>query len=72
MIPLTKIPTNMFPISEAMAKKVLNYESGRDDHGLDIEKFAYGVGTSHICAAHTLIKVALASLACVDMASEHS
>jgi hypothetical protein len=61
----------MFPLSEAITKKVLNHESGLDDQGLDIEKFTYGVGTSHVYAAHTLIKVALASLAYVDIASEH-
>jgi hypothetical protein len=43
---------------------------GRDDRGLDISIFIYGVGTSHICAKQNT-KVVLASLACVDMASKH-
>jgi hypothetical protein len=44
----------MFPLTEAIANKVLRYEAGHDDRGLDIAKFAYGVGTSYVCAAHTL------------------
>jgi hypothetical protein len=48
--------------------KDLRYEAGRDDQGLDISKFTYGVGTSHVCAMQ-YIKVVLASLACVDIAS---
>jgi hypothetical protein len=44
----------MFPLTEAIANKVLRYEAGHDDRGLDIAKFTYGVGTSHVCAAHTL------------------
>jgi hypothetical protein len=44
----------MFPLSEAIATKVLCYEAGHDDRGLDIAKFAYCVGTSHVCATHTL------------------
>jgi hypothetical protein len=49
-------------------KKVLRYEADSDDRGLVISMFAYGVGTSHVCAKKNS-KVALASLACVDMAS---
>jgi hypothetical protein len=52
----------------AITTKVLRYEAGHDDRGLDISKFTYGVGTSHVCAAQ-YTKVVLASLACVDMAS---
>jgi hypothetical protein len=44
----------MFPLSEAITKKVLRYEAGYDDRGLDIAKFAYSVGTSHVCVVHTL------------------
>jgi hypothetical protein len=33
MIPLIKIPTEVFPLSEAIATKVLSYEAGRDDQG---------------------------------------
>jgi hypothetical protein len=51
----------------AITKKVLRYEAGRYDKGLDISKFTYGVGTSHVCATQ-YIKVVLASLECVDMA----
>jgi hypothetical protein len=40
-----------------------------NDRGLDIYKFTYGVGTSHVCAKQNT-KVVLVSLACVDMASE--
>jgi hypothetical protein len=46
----------------AITKKVLCYEAGRDDRGLDISKFAYGVGTSHVCVTQ-YTKVVLASLA---------
>jgi hypothetical protein len=52
----------------AITRKVRRYEAGRDDRGLDISKFAYGVGTSHVCAMQ-YTKVVLVSLACVDMAS---
>jgi hypothetical protein len=44
----------MSRLSEAIAKKVLRYEAGHGDRVLDIAKFAYGLGTSHVCAAHTL------------------
>jgi hypothetical protein len=44
----------MFLLSDAIANKVLRYDVGHDDRGLDIAKFAYGVGTSHVCATHTL------------------
>jgi hypothetical protein len=38
--------------------KVLSYEAGRDDRGLDISKFAYGVGTSNVCATqYTKVKL---------------
>jgi hypothetical protein len=30
---------NVFPLSGAIATKVLSYEAGRDDQGLDISKF---------------------------------
>jgi hypothetical protein len=52
----------------AITKKALRYEAGRDDRGLDISKFTYGVGTSHVCSMQ-YTKVVLESLACVDMAS---
>jgi hypothetical protein len=53
----------------AVTKKVLRYEAGYNDRGLDISTFTYGVGTSHVCATQ-YTKVDLAILACVDMASE--
>jgi hypothetical protein len=52
----------------AITKKALRYEADRDDQGLDISKFTYGVGTSHVCATQ-YTKVVLASLACVYMDS---
>jgi hypothetical protein len=33
MIPLIKIPTEVFPLSGAIATKVLSYEAGCDDRG---------------------------------------
>jgi hypothetical protein len=50
--------------------KYLSYEAGRDDRVIDISKFTYGVGTSHVCVMQ-YTKFNLASLACVDMASKH-
>jgi hypothetical protein len=52
----------------AITTKVLQYEDGHDYREIDISKFAYGVGTSHVCATQ-YTKVSLASLECVDMAS---
>jgi hypothetical protein len=52
----------------AITKKVRRYEVGRDDQGLNISTFAYGVGTIHVCSMQ-YTKVDLASLACVDMVS---
>jgi hypothetical protein len=54
----------------AITKKVLWYEAGHDNRGLYISMFTYGVGTIHVCTTQ-YTKVDLASLACVDMASEH-
>jgi hypothetical protein len=33
MIPLIKIPIEVFPLSGAIATKVLSYEAGREDRG---------------------------------------
>jgi hypothetical protein len=60
----------VFSLTCAITKKDLRYEAGHDDRGLDISKFTYGVCTSHVCATQ-YTKVDLASLTCVDMASEH-
>jgi hypothetical protein len=60
----------VFSLTCAITKKVLRYEAGRDDWGLDISMFTYGVGTSYVCATQ-YTKVDLASLARVDMASKH-
>jgi hypothetical protein len=59
----------MFPLSEAIAKKVLCYVAGRDDRGLDIEVCIRHGYKPCKCHAHT--KVALASLACLDMVSKY-
>jgi hypothetical protein len=60
----------VFSLTCAITKKDLCYEADRDDRGLDISKFTYGVGRSHVCATQ-YTKVNLASLACVDMVSKH-
>jgi hypothetical protein len=60
----------MFSLTCAITKKDLCYEAGCDDRGLDKSKFTCGVGTRYVCATQ-YTKVDLASLACVDMASEH-
>jgi hypothetical protein len=60
----------VFSLTCAITKKDFRYEADHDDRGLDISKFTYGVGTSHVCATQ-YTKVDLASLACVDMALEH-
>jgi hypothetical protein len=52
----------VFSLMCAITKKVCRYEAGRDDQGLNISAFGYGVGNKPY-------KVDLASLACVDMAS---
>jgi hypothetical protein len=52
----------------AITKKVLRYEAGYNDRGLDISTFTYGVGTSHVCAME-YTKVDLAILACVLLIS---
>jgi hypothetical protein len=58
----------MFSLTCAITKKVLRYEADRDNRGLDISKFVYGVGTSHVCTTQ-YTKVVLASLECVYMTS---
>jgi hypothetical protein len=58
----------VFPLSGAIATKVLSYGAGRDDRGQIYQSLHIGVGTRHVCAAHTLRL--LASLACTDMASK--
>jgi hypothetical protein len=60
----------VFSLTCAITKKDLCYEDGYDDRELDIFKFTYSMGTSHVCAMQ-YNKVELASLACVEMASEH-
>jgi hypothetical protein len=52
----------------AITKKVRHYEVGRDDRGLNISTFTYGVGSIHVRSMQ-YTKVDLASLACVDMVS---
>jgi hypothetical protein len=54
----------------AITKKVLQYEAGCGDRGLDISTFIYGVGTRHVCATQ-YTKVVLPSLACLDVSSKH-
>jgi hypothetical protein len=60
----------VFSLTCAITNKDLRHEADRDDRGLDISKFTYGMDTSHVCATQ-YIKVNLASLAYVDMALEH-
>jgi hypothetical protein len=60
----------VFSLTCAITKKDLCFEADHDDRGLYISKFTYSVGTSHVCARQ-YTEVNLASLACVDMASEH-
>jgi hypothetical protein len=60
----------MFSLTCAITNKDLCYEAGSDDRGLQISKFTYSMGTSHVCVMQ-YTKVNLASLAYVDMASEH-
>jgi hypothetical protein len=56
----------MFPLSGAIATKVFSYEASRDDWGQAYRSSHKGVGTSHVCAAHTL---RLCWRACTDMVS---
>jgi hypothetical protein len=58
---------NMFSLSEAIATKVLSYGAGHDDRGQKYRSSHISVGTSHVCAAHTL-RLFWRALACIDIA----
>jgi hypothetical protein len=47
-------PMKVFTLSGAIATKVLSYGAGHDDRGQTYQSSHIGVGTSHVCAAHTL------------------
>ena len=67
MIPLNNCNKHVPPYT---IQKDHRYEAGRDDRGLDISAFAQD-GCKVSCIRQNT-KVALASLAYADMASEHS